>query len=301
MTRRLAATLCAALALITLPCAAATQEAAAPPQADAPTSSARASRVVTLAPHITELVFAAGAGDSVVATVTSSDYPPASRALPRVGDGLTINVEQLLTLDPDLVIAWQPSRVMEKLTPTLAGLGVPVIYSAPRVLDDIPADILRLGQRMGTSRHAAVRAQALQEEIDTLRAQYSGRQPVSVFIEVGTAPLYTLGDDTLTNDAIASCGGVNVFADAAVVAPAVTPESVLLRQPDAVIVASADPQRLSERTAYWHGLHLEAARQAHIHGIDPDALVRPGPRLIDATHSLCEILESVRTAGAHRD
>lgn len=253
-----------------------------------------ANRVITLAPHITELVFAAGAGDKIVATVSSSNYPPQALQIPRVGDGLTVDAEQLLTLQPDLVVGWQNSLAMQKLTPTLTGLNISVVYSEPRHLNDIPADIERLGSLLGTQEYANIKASGLREQLSSLRQRYAGRKPVSVFIEVGTGPLYTLGDDTLTNDAIRSCGGVNVFRQSALVAPAVTVESVLSSKPEVVIVANGAADHVALRADYWHGLHLPAAQQHHVYGMNPDALLRPGPRLIGVMQELCDDINRAR-------
>lgn len=255
-----------------------------------------ANRVITLAPHVTEMVFAAGAGDKVVATVSSSNYPPEAVKIPRVGDGLSINAEQLLTLEPDLIVGWQNTLAIQKLMPMLTKLGISVMYSEPRTLDDIPASIEQLGKAMGTPGTADAQASDLREQLATLRSTYAGRAPVSVFIEIGTGPLYTLGDDTLTNDAIAACGGVNVFGDSALVAPAVTIESVLARNPDVVIIANRSEDRVAQRADYWQRLHLSAARQHHVYGIDPDMLVRPGPRLFQATKELCDYLDRARNS-----
>lgn len=253
-----------------------------------------AKRVISLAPHVTEMVFAAGGGDKVVATVSSSNYPPEARNIPRVGDGLSINAEQVLTLQPDLIVGWQQTLALQKLMPVLNRLSIPVVYAEPRVLDDIPDGIEKLGQALGTQQQANTKAKALRTQLSTLRNTYAHRNPVSVFIEVGTSPLYTLGKDTLTNDAIAACGGVNILQDSAVVAPAVTIESVLTRDPDVIIVAHAAARHVAKRAAYWKKLHLAAAQGNHVYGIHPDMLVRPGPRLIQATQQLCDYLDRAR-------
>ncbi|MFA5520582.1 MAG: helical backbone metal receptor [Castellaniella sp.] len=259
----------------------------------APPASPGALRVVTLAPHITELVYAAGAGRRLVATVSSSNFPPEARTLPRVGDGLSVNVERLLALQPDLVLAWQHSPATRRLEPVLAGLDIALDWVAPQSLDAIVDAVEDLGRRLGSTETATRKAAALRAELRTLRKRYSARAPVSVFIEVGTAPLYTLGKDALTLDALTSCGARNIFADARRVAPTVGPEDVLHRRPDVVIVAAANGQRIAERRAYWEGLGLKA----RIAGMDPDALLRPGPRLITASGTLCRLVDEARTAG----
>lgn len=254
-----------------------------------------AERVVTLAPHLTELVYAAGGGGRLVGTVTSSDYPPAARRLPRVGDGLNISLERLLSLKPDLVLAWQPSAATRALAPALDALHIPLEYMAPRGLDDIARDVARLGGLLGTAPQADAAAAALARRIAALRARYGGRQVISVFIEIGIDPLYTIGRDALLNDVLRSCSGVNIYARSSLAAPQVDAESVLLARPDAIVTAAAaNGRRRQERQAYWSALRLPAARAGHVYAIDPDALFRPGPRLVQATEDLCRDLDQVR-------
>lgn len=251
-------------------------------------------RVVTLAPHITELIFAAGAGDRIVGTVDSSDYPPAARAIPRIGDGVSISVEQTVALRPQAVIAWLPTGSVRALTPALHRLGITLLYSQPLKLDDIPAEIARYGRLFGTQGPAQAAAQALGRRIADLRQHYAGRDPVPVFIEIGSAPLFTIGRDPLLNDALAACGGVNIYAGLPMPAARVNPESVLLENPQVIIGPSAEPAGLKEIRSRWSALRLPAATAGRVYGIDPDALFRPGPRLVDATEALCRYLDQAR-------
>lgn len=254
-----------------------------------------ATRVVTLAPHLTELVYAAGGGERLVGTVTSSDYPPSARRLPRVGDGLNISLERLLSLKPDLVLAWQPSAATRALAPALGALHIPLEYMAPRNLDDIARDVARLGGLLGTAPQADAAAAALARRVAALRARYGGRRTISVFIEIGTDPLYTIGRDTLLNDVLHTCSGVNIYAHSSLAAPQVDAESVLLARPDAIVTAAeTNGRRRQERQAYWSALRLPAARAGHVYAIDPDTLFRPGPRLVQAATDLCRDLDQVR-------
>lgn len=251
-------------------------------------------RVISLTPHITELIFAAGGGAKLAATVNSSDYPPAARTLPRIGDGLSVNIEKLLSLDPDLVVAWQPTGTVQALVPTLQHLGIPLVYAAPHTLADIPREIIRLGKLLDTEDSANKTAAALSHRIKALREHYAGRSPVSVFLEVGSSPLYTLGNDVLINDVLAICAGVNVYADSSLTAPLVSTEDVLARQPDAIITEGTDAARLAMRQHHWATLNLPAAINHKVYAIDPDTLFRPGPRLVDAAEQLCRYLELAR-------
>ncbi|MBP6020723.1 MAG: cobalamin-binding protein [Burkholderiaceae bacterium] len=260
-------------------------------------ATAPASRVISLTPHITELIYAAGGGDKLVATVSSSDYPPEARKLPRIGDGLSVNIESLLAMHPDLVIAWHSKGVAQALAPTLQRLSIPLHYIEPRRLIDIPQAISHLGVLMGTQTVAKAKAQALNNELDMLRQRYAGKAPITVFIEVGTAPLYTIGNDPLINDMLHTCGGVNVYTHSTLTAPLISTEDVLARQPEVVIIGSVDSGQLATRRLAWSHLNLKAAIAGHVYALDPDALFRPGPRLFDAAQALCAYLDTVRQQG----
>ncbi|WP_269496500.1 helical backbone metal receptor [Castellaniella sp. S9] len=254
-------------------------------------------RVITLAPSVTELVYAAGGGADIVGTVLSSDYPPAARDIPRIGDGIQFDQETILALRPTLVVGWLASGGSQALAAVLRNLGVPMIYADPRSLDDIPGLIRALGRHLDTSPAADRAAAALRARIDALHAP-AGR-PLTVFIEVGVDPLYTLGKDPLVDDLLARCGGVNPYADRAVAAPQASVESVLRIDPDVVIVSPYGRQTLAARSAYWTGLGLRAAMRGHLYAIDPDWLHRPGPRLVDAAEALCADLDRVRADLGH--
>ena len=253
-------------------------------------------RVITLAPHITELIFAAGAGSRIVATVDSSAYPAAARSIPRIGNGVSVSIEKAVASRPDLVIAWMPSNATRMLKPALTGLHVPLIYSNPRKMTDIPTEIIRFGDLLGTAKTAGRTAAALTRRLRALQEKYANRRPVSVFIEVGALPLYTIGRDPLLNDALRICGGVNIYADLAAAAPQVSAESVLMTQPEVVITSANDEAGLAQRLSAWSALRLRAALRRHVYFMNPDELFRPGPRLIDATQELCRILDQVRQA-----
>src|SRR5690606_22958941 len=192
-------------------------------------SPAVKARAITLTPHITELVYAAGAGDRIVATVTASDYPPEALRIPRIGNGIQIDVEKAVAVQPDVVIAWLPTGAAQTMRPMMDRLHVPVIHSRPEALLDIPSEIERFGKLFGTEGVANAKAKELRHRIHRLADRHAARPTVSVFVEVGGTPLYTIGNDRLLTDVLATCGAVNVDADTRVAAPQIAPESVLVR------------------------------------------------------------------------
>lgn len=252
-----------------------------------------ARRAVTLAPHATELVYAAGAGGFIVGSVLGSDYPPAARALPIIGDGTQPDAERVAAARPDLLIAWQPSAA-EPLVRVMDKLGVPVFYSDPLTLDAIPGAVERMGKLFGTEPVANAAAADMRARLAALQARYAGRRPVRVFVQAGLDPIYTLNNASIVSDALRLCGGVNVFGQAPIVAPQVTLEGVLAARPEAVLAGVSRREDAQANLAAWQAMGLPAARQGHVYGVDADALFRPGPRLIDAAEALCADLDRVR-------
>lgn len=266
-----------------------------PESPESPESPQAAHRVITLSPHATEMIYAAGAGDTLIATVTSSDFPEEARRLPRVGDGILLNQERIFMLRPTLLVGWLRSTAAMHIEPIANMLGAQMVYSRPLRLRDIPAEVRRLGGMLGRADSAAAAADAMQARIDALEARYAGLPPISVFIEVGSKPLYTIGDDPLLNDALRVCGAVNVYADTGIPAPRVSVESVLVKDPQLLIIAESRIGNAEEVLHRWAEYGLPAAKRGHIQAGDPDALYRPGPRLIDAMEALCPAVDAARS------
>ena len=282
-----------------LACAAAATQAAAGPitvrddQGRAVTLAAPARRAIAIPPHATELVYAAGAGRYLAGTALGSDYPAQARALPSIGDALRPSLESAAALRPDLLIAWQPA-VPDPLGDLMRRLGVPVYYSDPRTLAAIPDAVEAMGRLFGTEDRAVPAAAILRARLAALSARYAGRAPVRVFVQAGLQPIYTLSGASIVSDAVRLCGGVNVFADAPVLAPQVSPESVLAARPDAVLVGTLNDGDTRASRQAWRQRGLPAALQGHVYGLDADALYRPGPRLVDAAEQLCAALDPLR-------
>ncbi len=252
-----------------------------------------AQRVVSLAPHATELLFAAGGAERVVGVVAHSDFPAEAKRLPVVGDSRQIDIERLLALKPDLLVVWLHGSSARQLE-QLQQLGIPLFYSEPHKLDEIPDAVVRLGQLLGTDAVAAKRAAQLRQTLSTLTARYARRSTVRVFYQVWSKPLYTLNGRHIVSDAIRLCGGENIFDRLATTAPIVNIEAVLQANPEA-IVAGSNLQKTETGLALWQDYPaLLAVKNKNLFAIDADLLNRAGPRLIDGTAALCEKLDSAR-------
>lgn len=255
-----------------------------------------AQRVATLAPHATELVFAAGAGARIVGASDYSDYPSAATAIPRIGSNRQIDTERLVALRPDLLVVWLGGNAERQLEP-LRRLGVPVYQSAPKSLDDIAGEIERLGQLTGTSATAQPAAAALRARLAALAARYRDKPQVRVFYQVWEQPLYTLNGRQIVSDAIRLCGGVNVFADLAALAPTVSVEAVLQKNPE-VIIRGARKGEPAVGLAMWKQYPaLLAARRGNLYTVDADLMARAGPRMVDGAEALCARLDEARGKG----
>lgn len=257
------------------------------------TLPAPARRAVTATPHATELVYAAGAGKFLAGTVQGSNYPAAALSLPSIGSAQRPNLEITTVLQPDLLVAWQPSTP-DPLGDLMQRLNVPIYYSDPRTLAEIADAVQTMGRLFGTETHAESVADALRTRLAALSARYSHSRPVRVFIQAGSQPLYTLNRHSIISDAVRVCGGVNVFGEMATLAPQIALESVLAAQPDAVITGATSPDEASRHVRTWQQYGLPAATQGYVFSLDADALYRPGPRLIDVTEQLCQDLDRVR-------
>jgi iron complex transport system substrate-binding protein len=252
-----------------------------------------AQRVVTLAPHATELVYAAGAGARIVGASDYSDYPPQAKAIPRIGSNSQIDTERLLALRPDLLVVWQGGNAERQLHP-LRRLGVPVYHSEPKSLDDIADEIERLGRLTGTEASARPAAAALRARLAALAERYRGKPPVSVFYQVWDQPLYTLNGRQIVSDAIRLCGGVNVFADLAALAPTVSIEAVLQKNPEVIVRGGRNGEEAPGLAMWKRTPALLAVQRGNLYTVRSDLMTRAGPRMVDGAEALCGLLEQAR-------
>jgi iron complex transport system substrate-binding protein len=248
---------------------------------------------VALAPHIVENLYAAGAGAQIVGAVSYADYPQAARDIPRLGSFSAFSLEAIIASRPDLIIMWGSGNGMQALD-RLATLDVPVFVSEPRLLADIPRSLRLLGSLTGHGETAEAAALDFERGIDALSSGHRDLDPLQVLFQIWNQPLQTVSGDHLITEVIALCGGRNAFADARTLAPKLNIESVLLRNPDAIVASGAG----SGRPAWlddWHNYPaLAAVRNNALFYINPDHIVRPTPRVLLGARMLCAQLDSLR-------
>lgn len=253
---------------------------------------APAQRIVALAPHIVENLYSAGAGDRLVGVVSFSDFPAAARDLPQVGSFSAFSLEQIIAAQPDLILMWGSGNGSGALA-KLQRLGIPVYVSELRQLADIPASIRLLGKLAGTETSSEPEALRLEQGFAELARRYRHARRVSVFYQIWHDPLQTINGEHLISQVIDLCGGYNVFADVATLAPRINLESVLARDPDAIVaggMGSAHPEWLDN----WHRYPGLRALQGGLLVVNPDLIQRPTARVLAGARDLCTQLQGVR-------
>ncbi|WP_408415666.1 cobalamin-binding protein [Paraburkholderia strydomiana] len=262
------------------------------------TLPAPAQRVVSLAPHVTELLYAAGGGAKIVGAVSYSDYPPQAQQLPRVGDNKSLDLERIVALKPDLIVVWRHGNAQRQLD-RLRELHIPLFFSEPHHLDDVAVSLTKLGELLGTSSTADAAAAAYRRDIARLRAQYADRPAVSVFYQVWDQPLMTLNGEHMVSDVIELCGGRNVFAKLQPLVPTVSTEAVLAANPQVIVTAApgaTKPDTTLPQLGAWRAWpRLSAVANNNLFSIDGDLINRPAPRIALGAKQMCEDLDLARS------
>jgi len=252
-----------------------------------------AQRIVALAPHVVETLYTAGAGNKIVGAVDYSDYPNAAKSIPRVGGYSIINLEAIVALQPDLVIAWETGNspaAIEKLRM----LGIPVYLSQPNTLEDIGAEIKRFGVLAGTEPVANKAAEQYAQRLSTLRQRYQNRSTVRVFYQISEAPLMTIGGKQIITNALITCGGKNVFDQLKPMASVITSEAVIAADPEAIVTSGMQKLNPTGLDFWKKWPALTATQRNNFFFIDPDLMNRNGPRMLAGTEDLCKALQTAR-------
>jgi iron complex transport system substrate-binding protein len=251
-------------------------------------------RIVALAPHITENVFSAGAGDLLVGVVNFSDYPEAAKHIQQVGSPHSFSIETVVSLQPDLVLVWS-SGVSAKVTKKLIDLGLTVYMDEPRVLDDVAKAITDVGYLTGNDQVSQQAANDFLAQLQHLKQTYSVRDPVTLFYQIWDSPLMTLNGEHIISDVMRLCGGENIFSDAIAIAPKINVESVLESNPEAIIASGMGETRPEWLIEWQQWEYLQAVKNKHLFFIHPDILQRHTVRILQGAAILCEQLERVRS------
>ena len=255
---------------------------------------APAKRIITLAPHAAESLYAAGAGDKLVGTVDYSDYPPAAKKVPRVGGYSRIDLEAVAALKPDLIIAWESGNSMTQVD-KLKSLGLVVYVFQPNQMEEIAGQLERLGQLTGSEGIAHAAAEQFRQRLEKLRTAHAGKPKVRVFYQIWKAPLMTVGGPQIISDAIRLCSGENVFGQLKQMAPTVDVEAVLAANPEAIVATGMGDARPEWLHDWDQWTQMTAVKRGNLFHINPDIMQRHTPRILDGAEQLCAHLDVARS------
>ena len=255
-----------------------------------------ARRIISLAPHLTELVYAAGAGDKLVAVSSYSDYPEIAKTLPRIGDASNLDLERIVMLKPDLVLAWK-SNVSPFAVERLRRLSIPVYVTETRRLAGIPKLLRSIGMLAGTPDMADSAAQNFEDQLRELAQGARGKATIPTFIEIWHDPLLSVNGEHIMSEVVSLCGGRNILAAAPVLTPSIGLETLLQADPSAIIGGGSAATADDFRSAWRKHASLTAARRRSIFYVNPDWIQRATPRILFGAKVICEGLEQARANG----
>ena len=249
-------------------------------------------RIVALSPHIVENLFAIGAGDLIVGALQPSTYPEEAKSIRSIGDYSAINIEEIVQLDPDLVIGWRSGN-NEKTLQKIEQLGFQVYRDQPEKLEDIPRSLNDFSRLIHG--YKSPLAGEFERELHALKRTYAQKPEISVFYQIWFEPLQTINVEHYISDIISLCGGRNVFANEPGLAPIVSKESVISSNPNVIIVGSSRKNATREKQLWQRWPLLNAVKNKTIYGINPDWVQKPTMRILQGTNAVCENLDRARS------
>ena len=253
-----------------------------------------AQRIVAIAPSLAELAFAAGAGGRLVGVARYSDYPAAARAIPEIGDAVQVDLERVVALRPELVLAWQSGNRTGDYE-RLERLGFPVYVAEPRRLADIPAVLRAIGALAGSAEQAGRAAAEFESGMRELRERYARAAGVRVFYAIWARPYMTVSGAHMISDVVSLCGGENVFADLRQLTPTVSLEAIIAARPAVILGGGSAGGEATFRKA-WRDAVPPPLDTVPAHYINPDLIQRQTPRILAGARAVCAALDDVRTS-----
>lgn len=252
-----------------------------------------ANRIISLAPHITESLYAAGAGHKIVGAVSYSDYPEAAKNIPRVGGYPSADMEKIISLKPDLIIAWHTGNNLKQIE-KLISLGYKVFVNETLEIENIPKTIQKFGFMAGTEKIAAKEVTEFNNNYLRLKNNYSKKKKVKVFYQIWNKPLMTINGKHIISKIINLCGGVNISADTKSMTPKVSFESVIAGNPEVIVAGGMDKVQPEWANEWLDWPQISAVNKERVYFIDPSLLQRVGPRILQGANQLCKLLDEAR-------
>ncbi|GAB6070497.1 cobalamin-binding protein [Thiomicrorhabdus hydrogeniphila] len=250
-------------------------------------------RIISLSPHLTELVYSAGAGQHLVGVSDYSDFPLQAKNLPSVGNSNAINIEAILALKPDLIIAWQSSSRPQDIA-KLKAFGLNVWLTKINTLEDIPKLITKIGEQAGTTYLANQKAKELNLILNQLSLHYSHKQQITAFYEVWQNPLMTINGKQFISLGMNICGAKNAFADLPTLAAEINTESVIQRNPTVLLIGGQKAFQNDWKQQWFNYPFLDAVKNQQIYLLNNNLYQRPTARFIENLPNLCKLIDKGR-------
>ncbi len=245
----------------------------------------RVERVVSLAPNLTENIFAVGAGDRLVGVTSFCNYPDGAQKIQKVGDTINPNIETIVALRPQIVFVSTASQI-ETFTKTLETQGITVFVTNPKDLNGVFANLRQLGDIFGTTDKTADLIEELEKRIGAIEAQSRGKAKTKTFVQISKEPLFTIGKESFLTEIIERAGAASVTKDVATAYPKISKETALALNPDAIIL-SESPDNLEPNDVFKNS---PAMKNKKVFRVNADILSRPAPRIVDALEQIAESL-----------
>jgi vitamin B12 transport system substrate-binding protein len=252
-----------------------------------------AQRIIALSPHAVELLYAIGAGDRIVGTVEYADYPEAAKQIPRIGNYTGIQLEQALALKPDLIVAWRSGNKDSDLK-KMESLGLNLFYTHPHSISDISKDLIALGELTGLQDNAQQVIAQLEKKYQNIIHRNKEKRPVKVFYQMWHDPIRTVGPKSWVESLIADCNGENIFNDANSDYPLVSLESVLIKNPEVIIIPHHSGNIGAKKSIWDNWPSIDAVKHQRLFVINGDILHRFTPRALDGLEKLCKAIDAAR-------
>ena len=250
---------------------------------------ANVNRVISLAPNLTEIVFAVGGGDRLVGRTSYCDYPPEAKSVAEVGDTLHPSLERIISLKPQVVLISTASQ-LEVFTQQLENQNIAVFVTDPHDLDGVFRTIEEIGEILGKTDQAATLIQSLRRRTNAVQDAVKQKPPVRVFYQLSAEPLYTAGRDSFVTDLMRRAGAISVTGDIPGAWPKFSSESALASKPEAIILPTGGSMGTGNSTVAEALRQSPAVQQGRVYKINDDHLVRPGPRAIDGLEEMARAL-----------
>lgn len=256
-------------------------------------SAKEINRIIALSPSSVEMLFEIGVGDRIIGTVDHADFPEEAKKIRRLGNYVGVQIETIVSLQPDLIVAWKTGNKQADLK-KLASLGLNLVYVDPKSLEAVSKEMRRLGEIIGVEKQAKVAADRFDIEYARVKKLYANEEKVRVFYQLWSDPIRTVGSNSWVQSLIEECNGQNIFEDSKAPYPVVSVESILVKDPQVMLMASHSDARQSKKKLWNKWTNVSAVKNNLFEVVESSKHLRAGPRAVEGLALMCESIDKAR-------